>query len=390
VRRASNDCKKCPLSDQSHTSTSLPPHLSIYLSLNLSPVIIQGPQATWNTEPNTCKLSFILTDKKATVNKFCASLVPLSDSPSRQAELIALIEDDVNNKITHSTTIETFTMAAKEAPANYLDSDQLKIAKKKPDAVLTFARLLSSDDAAYVYVASVPGQCSQSSAACGHISIVLDGNKRNSSIQSGKKNEMILKFELQNVNAAAAAIPASLATDTTFPAPSTLPLVLPVASSELVAKWASENEGIAAKKAVEAMEKKAAMSAMEEAAAALRIDLKAAAASEPTTTGTAAGAAEGEESTEIAETVVNPWAVTGKVDYNALIDDFGSQRLTPEILAKLASAMKTKELHRFLRRDIFFSHRDFTKLLDLSISEKEKSVESGGVPKAPFFLYTGR
>ncbi|MFQ5892256.1 MAG: tryptophan--tRNA ligase, partial [Candidatus Methanofastidiosia archaeon] len=72
---------------------------------------------------------------------------------------------------------------------------------------------------------------------------------------------------------------------------------------------------------------------------------------------------------------VTPWEVEGEVDYNKLIEEFGTQPLTDEILEKVEKI--TGELHIFLRRKIFFSHRDFDWILDLY--EKE-----------PFALYTGR
>ncbi|MEM2874314.1 MAG: tryptophan--tRNA ligase, partial [Candidatus Nanoarchaeia archaeon] len=73
---------------------------------------------------------------------------------------------------------------------------------------------------------------------------------------------------------------------------------------------------------------------------------------------------------------VTPWEVTGKVDYNKLIKQFGTEPLTDEILNRIKK--HTKELHFMLRRKIFFSHRDLNWLLD----EYEKGNK--------FFLYTGR
>jgi len=77
------------------------------------------------------------------------------------------------------------------------------------------------------------------------------------------------------------------------------------------------------------------------------------------------------------EGVVDPWKVEGAVDYNKLIDKFGSQRLTPEIVARMEK-LTGRRAHPFIRRGIFFSHRDFTRILDL--------YEAG----KPFYLYTGR
>jgi tryptophanyl-tRNA synthetase len=76
------------------------------------------------------------------------------------------------------------------------------------------------------------------------------------------------------------------------------------------------------------------------------------------------------------EMVVTPWEVSGKVDYERLIREFGTQRLTEELLQRIAKY--THELHLQLQRKLFFSHRDLDTVLDLY----EKGVK--------FVLYTGR
>jgi len=74
---------------------------------------------------------------------------------------------------------------------------------------------------------------------------------------------------------------------------------------------------------------------------------------------------------------VTPWEVKGRVDYDKLIKIFGTQPLNKELLNKL-ERISGRELHMFLRRGVFFSHRDFDKILD--------DIEKG----RGFFLYTGR
>jgi tryptophanyl-tRNA synthetase len=76
------------------------------------------------------------------------------------------------------------------------------------------------------------------------------------------------------------------------------------------------------------------------------------------------------------EMVVTPWEVRGKVDYERLIQEFGTQPLTDELLRKLAKY--TDGLHLQLKRKLFFSHRDLDTVLDLY----EKGTK--------FVLYTGR
>ncbi|WOK96492.1 tryptophan--tRNA ligase, cytoplasmic [Canna indica] len=81
------------------------------------------------------------------------------------------------------------------------------------------------------------------------------------------------------------------------------------------------------------------------------------------------------------EQVVNPWEVTakdgGKIDYDKLIEKFGCQRLD-ESLVQRVERLTGRSAHVFLRRGVFFAHRDFNEILDV-FERGEK-----------FFLYTGR
>lgn len=74
---------------------------------------------------------------------------------------------------------------------------------------------------------------------------------------------------------------------------------------------------------------------------------------------------------------VTPWDVEGVVDYNKLIEQFGTSPLTDELIEKTAELTKS-EMPIFFRRRFFFSHRDYDKILD--------DYENG----RGFFLYTGR
>src|SRR2546427_777080 len=73
---------------------------------------------------------------------------------------------------------------------------------------------------------------------------------------------------------------------------------------------------------------------------------------------------------------VTPWEVEGAVDYDKLIEKFGTQPITPEILQKVKGM--TGEIHPMLKLRYFFSHRDFDRILD-----KKSKGEN-------FYLYTGR
>ena len=81
-------------------------------------------------------------------------------------------------------------------------------------------------------------------------------------------------------------------------------------------------------------------------------------------------------STNNEEMIVTPWEVSGKIDYEKLIKQFGTQPLTPDLLERLHK--NAGELHPQLERRIFFSHRDLDWLL--------QKYENG----EKFVLYTGR
>ncbi|KAJ4770563.1 Tryptophan--tRNA ligase [Rhynchospora pubera] len=84
---------------------------------------------------------------------------------------------------------------------------------------------------------------------------------------------------------------------------------------------------------------------------------------------------EGEE-----EQVVNPWEVSakgGKIDYDKLVDKFGCQRLDESLIQRF-ERITGRRAHVFLRRGLFFAHRDLSDILD--------AYERG----EKFYLYTGR
>ena len=76
------------------------------------------------------------------------------------------------------------------------------------------------------------------------------------------------------------------------------------------------------------------------------------------------------------EMVVTPWEVSGRIDYDKLIREFGTQPLSPEILERIQK--HTGTLHPQLQRRVFFSHRD----LDWILQKYENGEK--------FVLYTGR
>ncbi len=75
--------------------------------------------------------------------------------------------------------------------------------------------------------------------------------------------------------------------------------------------------------------------------------------------------------------VITPWEVKGNIDYDKVIKEFGVSRITAKQIARIKK-LTGKEPHYFLKRNIFFAHRD----LDILLDEFEKGHS--------FYLYTGR
>ncbi|KAJ1916984.1 tryptophan--tRNA ligase [Mycoemilia scoparia] len=86
-----------------------------------------------------------------------------------------------------------------------------------------------------------------------------------------------------------------------------------------------------------------------------------------------------------AEQRITPWEVEGAkvdgklqaIDYDKLIQQFGTRKIDDELLERFEKVTKHKP-HFFLRRGIFFSHRELGRILD--------RYEQG----KPFYIYTGR
>ncbi|KAH7011621.1 hypothetical protein EDB80DRAFT_609390 [Ilyonectria destructans] len=83
---------------------------------------------------------------------------------------------------------------------------------------------------------------------------------------------------------------------------------------------------------------------------------------------------------------INPWSVEGAqgadgevaaIDYDAICQKWKTSKIDTELLERFEKVTGHKP-HRWLRRGLFFSHRDFDKILT--------RYERG----EPFFLYTGR
>ena len=79
--------------------------------------------------------------------------------------------------------------------------------------------------------------------------------------------------------------------------------------------------------------------------------------------------------------MITPWDVSGGTDgainYAKITQQFGCSMITDDLIAKIERLTGVKA-HPFLRRGVFFAHRDMDKLLD--------AYEKG----EKFYLYTGR
>src|ERR671922_1210371 len=73
---------------------------------------------------------------------------------------------------------------------------------------------------------------------------------------------------------------------------------------------------------------------------------------------------------------VTPWEVDGRIDYRRLIEEFGTQPISSEILEQFERI--TGEIHPMLNLHYFFSHRDLDFILR-KVENREK-----------IYLYTGR
>ena len=77
------------------------------------------------------------------------------------------------------------------------------------------------------------------------------------------------------------------------------------------------------------------------------------------------------------EDIVNPWVVQGKIKYDKLVEEFGTEVITEELIQRFEKVTK-KQVHPWIKRGLFFCHRDLNLILDAY--EKGQKI----------FLYTGR
>lgn len=67
------------------------------------------------------------------------------------------------------------------------------------------------------------------------------------------------------------------------------------------------------------------------------------------------------------DTGVNPYEVTKEVDYEKLLVKFGCHQISETLIERIEKITQ-QPAHRFIRRNIFYAHRD----LDLILNAYEK------------------
>jgi len=84
------------------------------------------------------------------------------------------------------------------------------------------------------------------------------------------------------------------------------------------------------------------------------------------------------------EMVVTPWTVSGKIDYSRLVEEFGTEPLTEDLLGRMEK--HAGELHLQLRRGLFFSHRDLNWILDMYDAGRRFVLYTGRGPSGPVHI----
>ena len=282
-----------------------------------------------------------------------------------QSKVLDALEKAVNRLIRLNVPIYYFSMDRKEAIDTYgdgiLSSELLKLPKKHTpqDLILKLAYMDG------IILAVPPGPVLASTGAIpGTIELLRENCAVTAGQTSRSKCGLTIKFRI-NVQEGGGdgVVEATGITDAVLEEESQ-PVQVDVVKDlfEMKIRMVEGTALVNAMVEAERLEKEAI-----EAAKALQIE------EELSTTATVA---------QEEEMVVNAFEVKGKIDYSKLVDNFGSKLIEPELLKRIERLTVGRgtvpKLHRFLRRDIFFSHRDMTKICDCI--EKDQ----------PFYLYTGR
>ena len=298
------------------------------------------------------KFSIALGKKQGTI---CQLNIPGSDDPILQDKLFDAIEQAANRLIDDDILVQYYRVERSQGVEKFgtgmLDQSLLKLPKKPKEA----DGWLSIAVVEGVVVGVPPGPVVASTGQIGRIVLEREFCHVNAG-KKARKCDVVLKFRVEEVTSADAGIPVQ--DDAVLEEVDDA--VVRNAMEPLLKSEIRMPEGVQLKAEIEEAE-------IMEAAKALKIE---------------AEAATTEEAKDGGEMVVNAFEVSGKIDYNKLVDNFGSKLIDPELLKRIERLTVGRGtvpfLHRFLRRDIFFSHRDMAKICDCL----EKNL--------PFYLYTGR
>ena len=315
---------------------------------------------------NSGKFSIALGKKQGTI---CLLDIPATEDAVGQEVLLDAIETGVNRLMEEKLDVKVVRYERAKAVEKFgmgmLDQSLWKMPKKPKEDDLFLNIVIVQG----VIVGVASGPVLKNTGFMGRI--VLE--REFCSVTAGKKArkcEVVLKFrimEMENMGGDDEAVVGE-ANETTDQL--VKDAMVPLLKSEI-----RMEEGLKLKIAME--EAEASHAAAEAAKAEAEAAASAIAAIDINTTTNI-----NEEQTADAEMVVNAFEVSGKIDYNKLVDNFGSKLIEPELLERITRLTVGRgtvpHLHRFLRRDIFFSHRDMNKICDCL----EKNL--------PFYLYTGR
>lgn len=275
----------------------------------------------------------------------------LSEEKAEVEALFGAIEATANRLAKENIAIECCTMSKKDIIAligsngnGVLDGSHANESKVPPETILTLA-YLPGDNAAAAALPSVP------LARTGLIPRIELERSSCNLVANKKKAEISLKFEVIGMDNDETA-------DRSFVQEEIPNINVPLLQSKNIRS--AEGKALRENQLIVASE-------------ALKI-------SADGDSGTAK--ADVEVAPESEEMVVNAQEVKGKIDYEKLVNEFGSTIISDQVMKKLYDLTVGKgrvpHLHRFLRRNIFFSHRDLELLLD--------QVSQG----TPMYLYTGR
>lgn len=310
-------------------------------------------QRTYLKEPGTAKFS-IHVGKKMGLDCLKLELCCEDNNAYSSQQLWHAIQDAANELIAANLPIHLYEMSLANLLTLYgsvvLDGSH-NLKKMNPETILTVATL-----AEYLVAVIPPGVPLATTGAIAHIELDLV-QCHVSAGKKARKADVTLKFHVDYDGTNTTAADATPVTTTnTQPPPYN-------------AAWFESNIRFSQGLALYEMVQKNASHVVESEPAAAVLAR--------TTDPLDPDGKYNDDDEEDDEMVVNVEEVKGKIDYNKLVSQFGSTLITDDLLERLQQQCRIP-LHRFLRRGIFFSHRDLDTLLTC--------MEKG----QPLYLYTGR